>query len=352
MDVRIASENDKEKWNQFVDREGGSFHHYFEWKYYYEKNPLKHRFIPLILEDNSSDILGIFPIEETRSSHYGYLTSLPLGVSSGFLLKANLTDQEKKTVIRSFLDYIDANYSRSHSLCTIIEHISPYDASIPPTQILIDNGYQWFDNTITGFPCTYILKLEKPFEEKIWTDLWKKPLRKAIRKVRKSGIEVIVDHEFTYLDDFAEMQIQSYEKFGHFPTKEDITLIFTLFRKKIKLFVCLLDSKPISAALCYYTPTTVHCSMAPYFSIAKEYQSNTLPVCVSIQDACEQGYQYYDMGQTNTPEIAHHKEKFEATRIPLRIYTKKFSPFKVMINETYDSMKQRGKNLFRSFKRG
>jgi hypothetical protein len=350
MDVRIASENDREKWNQFVDREGGSFHHYFEWKYYYEKNSLKHHFIPLIIEDNNADILGIFPLEENLRLIYNFLTSLPLGVSNGFLIKSDLGNKEKKMAIQSFLTYIDTNYSGSHSLFTIKEHLSFSEESIPPTQILLDNGYIWSDNTTTGLPCAHVLKLEKPFEQKIWMGLMDKSLRRRIRQARKNGAEIVVDHDFIYLDDFVEMQIQSYEKFGHHPTKDDITSIFSIFRKKIKLFVCLLNSKPISAALCYYTPTTVHCSMAPYNPIAKDYLTNTLPICASMRHACEQGYNYYDNGLTTTPEIAYHKEKFGAKKIPLRIYTKKFSPIKTGLNDAYDSIKQKGKKLVRLFK--
>jgi hypothetical protein len=351
MHVRIASEKDKEKWNRFVDQEGGSFHLYFEWKYYYEKNPLKHRFIPLIIEDDTSDILGIFPIEENSQLIYNYLTSLPLGVSNGYLIKGDLCEQAKIGVIQSFLDYVDAEFSNSHSLFTMNEQLSFNQVSLTPTRILIDNGYHWFDNTQTQFPCTYILKLEKPFEEKIWTGLWTKSTRKLIRKVRKSGVEVVIDNNFTYVNDFMEMGIQTVKKFGRNPRKGDILPIFTIFKEKITLFVCLLDSKPISAALCYYTPTMVHCSMAPYDPIARDYQTNTLPVCVSIQHACEHGYQYYDMGQTNTPEIAHHKEKFEAKKIPLRTYTKKFSSFKAITNETYGYIKQSGKKIVESIKK-
>jgi hypothetical protein len=36
MDVRKASENDKEKWNLFIDLEDGSFFQYFDWKNVYE----------------------------------------------------------------------------------------------------------------------------------------------------------------------------------------------------------------------------------------------------------------------------------------------------------------------------
>jgi hypothetical protein len=348
MDVRTASEKDRENWNRFVDREGGSFHLYFEWKYYYENNSKKHRVLPLIIEDNSSDILGIFPIEQTLNLVYGYLTSLPLGVSGGFLIKSGLNEQEKKQVIQSFLTYIDENYSGSQSFLTIKEQLSFVEEFQSPSKILLDNGYQFLDNTTTRFPCTYVLNLEEPFKEKIWMGLWSKTLRKRIRQVRKDGVEVIVDDDFRYLDDFIEMQLKSGEKFNRFPDKKDILPIFSIFKSKIKLFICLLDSKPISGALCYFTPTVVHCSMAPYNSIATEYLTNTLPVCASIHYACDHGYRYYDMGRTDTPEIAHHKEKFHATGIPMRIYTKKFSNFKIGMNASYDQVRRFGKNLVRS----
>lgn len=345
MDVRIASDRDKGRWNRFVDQEGGSFHLYFEWKYYYEGNSKKHRFIPLIIEDNSSELLGIFPIEENLRLIYGFLTSLPLGVSGGYLVRGDLSEYDKNQIIGSFLHYINTNYGGSRSSCTIKEQLSFSGESPSPTQVLLDYGYQLFDNTESGYPCTFILELGKPFEEKIWMGHWSKTFRKRIRHVRKSGIEVIIDHDLAYIDEFIEMQLRSYEKFGHFPGKENISSLFSIFKSKVKLFISLLDSKPVSGALCYYTPSTVHCSMAPYTPKATEYLTNTLPVCASIRDACENGYKFYDMGRTDTQEIAHHKEKFNATRIPLRIYTKEFSHFKTVTNTTYDQIKRLGKKL-------
>lgn len=351
MEVRIASETDKKIWDQFVDREGASFHHYFDWKYYYEDNPLKNRFVPLIIENNASDILGIFPIEENLRLPFGSLISLPLGTSNGFVIKGNLIEQEKKLVIQTFLDFIDSSYSDSHALITIREPVSFSNGPLIPTQILIDNGYNWLDNTTTKLPCTYYLKLEKPFKEKIWNGLLSKKFRKRIRHARKSGAVVIIDDEFRYLDEFIEMQIQIGKKFGHVPKKKDIKPLFDIFKKKIKLFICLLDSKPISAALCYSTPTMMHLAMAPYNTISQDYLTNTLPICSSIRYACEYGYSCYDMGLTTTPQLAFHKEKFGATRIPLRIYTKKFSHWKVTVNETYEYIRQSGNIMIGSLRR-
>ena len=350
MDVRIASENDKENWNRFVDLEGGSFHLYFEWKYYYENNTRKHRFIPLIIEDNSSDILGIFPIEENLRLLYGYLTSLPLGVSDGFLIKGDLSKQEKKMVVQSFLDYIDVNYSVSHSLFTIKEHLSFSAPPTHPTQILIDNGYEWLDNATTKLPCTFVVSLEKPFKEKIFYSMAKN-LRNRIRHTKKCGAHVIIDNDFTYFDDFAYMHMEMVKKFGQVTKKEDYDQMFKTFQKKMKLFVCFVDSEPITALLCYYTPTTVYASLGPFKPGAKPYLNNTLPMCAAIRDACESGYQYFDMGGTQTETLAAYKEKFGAKRIPLRIYTKEFSQLKIISNKTYNSMKRCGKKIVGSLKK-
>jgi lipid II:glycine glycyltransferase (peptidoglycan interpeptide bridge formation enzyme) len=215
---------------------------------------------------------------------------------------------------------------------------------------LIDNGYEWLDNTTTQLPCTHVLKLEKPFKEKIWMGLWSSKLRQQIRHARKSHIEIIIDDEFKYLNDFVDMHYQTIHKFGLIHGKEEVLGYINFFKGKIKLFICLLDSKPISAVLCFYTPTTAHQLLAPYNLKAKDHLTNTLPVCASIRYACEHGYTYYDMGITRTETLAEYKEKFGATRIPLREYTKTFSHFKVSTNDFYESIKRRGSKMIGSLK--
>ena len=344
MDVRIASENDKEKWNQFVDQEDGSFFQYFDWKYIYELNTLKHRFIPLIIEDNSSEILGIFPIEENLQSLYRSLTSLPLGASAGFLIKKDLHVPEKKMVIQSFLDYIDAHYSGSHSSLSFREHLSLSEQSLHPSQILTENGFTWIDNSSTKLPCTYVLHLEKPFKEKIFNSMGR-TMRNRIRHTKKIGAEVILDDTFAYSDDICSMQIESAKKIGHIERKEIYEQIFKIFQKKLKIFVCLVDSEPISAILNYYTPTTAYGAIGPYTPKAKDYLNNILPLCASIRYACDEGYQNYEMGITQTASLAAYKEKFGAKRIPMMIYQKEFSHFKMIANKTTGSILQGGKKM-------
>ena len=123
----------------------------------------------------------------------------------------------------------------------------------------------------------------------------------------------MIDHDFAYFDDFANMHVEMVKKFGLASKKEDYDQMLNIFQKKMKLFVSFVDSELITALLCYYTPTTVYATKGPYLPKAGVYLNNILPVCTAIRDACESGYQYFDMGFTHTSSLTAYKEKFGAT---------------------------------------
>jgi hypothetical protein len=350
MDVRIASDHDKERWNQFVDKEGGSFFQYYDWKFVYEFYKTN-RFIPLLIQDTNSDIIGIFPLLEQKGARiYPWLSSLPEGATGGFLLSGSLSDEEKNRNLNLFIEFIEKNYSRTHSLITLKEQIPLDNAPIHPTPALLENGYQWFDNSPTKLPCTHFLKLEQPFEEKIWRGRWSSKLRQQIRHAKKNGLEIIVDNELIYLDNYFEMYSVILKKFGGADDKEKIFRVFNIFQDKLKLFIGLLDSEPVSAALCFYTPTTAYLSKAPYLPASHKFDTNTPIIGSSIEYACDSSYRYYEMGITNKPDLALYKEKFGAIRMPMRSYTKTFSPFKTMTNNVYGNIRKCGKKMVGAFR--
>jgi hypothetical protein len=337
MQVQIASENSKDKWNQFVDREGGSFFQYYDWKYIYE-NKKQHHYIPLLIQDSTDSILGIFPIVEQPGPVYPSLSSLPEGASDGFLLKNDLNVHEQNLVVQSFLDFIKEKYFQSHAFFSLRHCLSYSHEPAEPSAILIENGYQLRDNLPTELPCTYVLHLEKPFKDKVFSSMSSK-LRNRIRHTRKCGALVIIDDNFNYFDIFAEMHIEMVKKkFGLAQKKEDYDQILKIFRNKIKLFVCLVDSEPITALLTYYTPTTAYGVMGPYSHKAEIYLNNALPMCASIRYACDMGYQYFDMGITQTPSLGVYKERFGAKKVPMMIYQKKFSQIKMGVNKAFSYM--------------
>ena len=341
MDISIAADSDREQWNQFVDREGGSFFQYYDWKFVYEfKN--HNRFLPLMIRDSQSHITGIFPLADQKASRiYPWLSSLPEGGTGGYLLSNSLSDEEKNLHLNLFFEFINNNYSSTHSLITMKEHLSYENDLIESSPLLRKNGFQWQDTSSENLPCIHIVKMDArfPFEEKNYHFPFKRRMRKKIRLVEKTGFHVITDHEFEYLDDFVEMQLQMVKKFNAVADKDELFKISQVFQNKIKLFIGLLDSQPVSAQFCFCTPTTFYLSKAPYLPIAYKYLTNTLPICAAIQYAYEHGYRYVELGQTFTPDLAYHKEQFGATKIPLRIYTKKLSLFKFFTNKLYGFIK-------------
>ena len=261
------------------------------------------------------------------------------------MLSDSLNEDEKCLHLKLFFEFIDKNYSHSHSLLALKEQIQIENGSIEPSQILLENSYKWLNNTTTKFRCTHYLKLETPFEEKIWDGLWSKKLRRNVRHVRKTGFHVVIDDKLEYLDDFIEMQFQMVKKFDVVLDKDELYQIVKVFHKKSKLFIGLVDSQPISSQFCYFTPTTVYLSKGPYLPAAREYRNSELPTCAAIKYACESGYKYAEFGITTTPDLVVYKEKFGATSVPMRTYTKKFSHFKAITNKTYQYLTGMQKKL-------
>ena len=57
----------------------------------------------------------------------------------------------------------------------------------------------------------------------------------------------------------------------------------------------------------------------------KHKNANVLCNKIVIKDACNEGYKYLEFGYTGTPSLASFKKHFHGTRVPLRIYEKRYS---------------------------
>ena len=140
MKIREANLNDKVAWDSFVENEDGSFHLYFDWKYVYETRG--NQFIPLMIETDSSQLVGILPIVKEKRLLYSTLCSLPEGASGGFLLKKDLSETEKYNAICALVEYVNSNYSDGCSTFYIREHLRLSDKhSATPNAALFDNGF-------------------------------------------------------------------------------------------------------------------------------------------------------------------------------------------------------------------
>jgi len=325
MPVREATLNDKEKWNDFVETEGGSIFHYFEWKNIYDvKN---WHYIPLILENETSQIICILPLVKINGFLYSRFVSLPEGASGGFIFKKGLTKTKKSQAMNMILNYIEQKYSKGCSTFTLNENLTLMDVSkTEPTEILTNNGFNFQYNKDVRLPCTYLLKLTPSFEDDIWYGLWRKYLRNHIRKSQKKGVYVKEDTNLQYKDDFIRMLSTTYRRLNSPPlSKEEIILRFTTFKDKTKVWVAFLNDKPIASLLCYYMSSICYASKMVYNDSAREYYATVLLFHEAIRDACTNGYQFFEFGVTPTASLAYWKEQFMPIKIPMRIYEKRYS---------------------------
>lgn len=111
MQIREAVKADAEAWDAFVDREGGSFFHYFGWGDLYRAGGFD--YVPLMLEDGAGRLQGILPLVVDHGLLHVTLSSMPEGASGGFVFRRDLTGDEMAEGIDIFLSDIDRNTPRT-----------------------------------------------------------------------------------------------------------------------------------------------------------------------------------------------------------------------------------------------
>lgn len=331
MRVREATLEDKSAWDSFVDGEDGSFSLYFDWKYVHEAEG--RQFIPLLIETAPSQLVGILPIVKENHLLYSTLDSGRGTGTQGLLLKRELTDSERSEATSRLLEYVDTHCSRRCSSFKLAEApASVGKLSEEPTAALVNRGFRFRYDRATGLPCNFVLPLRQPFEETIWRE-WPRTHRQDINKAARSGVVVIQDLEFKYAEDFVGMASETVERHGaRSPTRDEFMLQLEVFRGKAKLFVALLDGQPVVTLLCHYTPST--CYLARVGSHEKDTNNaNRLCYKAAIEDACNAGLRFADLGYTDTESLAFFKERFRGTRVPVRVYEKRYSLLRTIMEK-------------------
>jgi hypothetical protein len=331
MIVREATLEDKLAWDSFVDSEDGGFFHYFDWKHVYEAGG--DQFIPLLIETAPSRLVGILPVVKERKLLYSILESLPEGASGGCLLERGLSDEGRYEATSALLEYLDANYSRGCSTSILHENLTVVGKqSGDPTPALVNRGFRFRFDKSTCLPCTHVLELKQPFEENIWGK-WSPNFKRALKKVVKDGVVVVRDPELNYAEVFTDMLIENCRLNRYkIPKRDEVMVRLKVFRDRSRLFVALRDGKPIASLLCHYTPST--CYLSKTGSYEKDTDNaNRLCYKVAVEDACNTGYRSVEFGVTATSSLAFFKDRFKGTRVPMRVYEKRYSIPRTVMQE-------------------
>lgn len=324
MRVREATIDDRARWDSFVDSEGGSFFHYYDWKYFLAERGSQ--LIPLMIETAPLQLVGILPMVKRDRPLYSTLNTMTVaGGVEGLLLAKGLCHSERWEATAALIQHVDAHYSRRCSQFILTEAVEPIgNLSEEPTAVLIRNGFRFRYDRKTHLPCVVVLELKQPFEDNVWKG-WSRTLRQEVNMAARNGVVVVRDREFSYAEVFADMLQENHRRHGSpVPTRGEIKMRLNLFRDKSKLFVALADGQPVVALLCYYTTST--CFLSRAGSHEKDTDNaNKLCYKVAIEDACNAGYEYADLGITRTSNLAFFKKRFKGTSAPVRAYEKTYS---------------------------
>jgi hypothetical protein len=325
INIREATEKDRVLWDKFVDEQGGMFHQYFGWKYVYETSG--ESLFPLMIEDDQSQLIGTFSLIKENYKLFSIISAF--GFKS-ILFKKGITPDRQYKITSEVIKYIDENYSSRCSTFYINDQL-PLGYTEESNQALIDAGFLIRNDQKTGLPCSHILPLEAPFEEKIWKRLWSSKFRQALNKVEKKGVIVIHDQDLKYLDIFADNVITNYKRHKNEPpTKEFLLTAFKVFKDKLKLFVALDQDQPLVLLACIYTPTT--CYLWEVGTQGKETDDiNKYCYRVAIEDACTKGYQFADFLGAYTAGLSNLKKRYGTQQTPIIVYEKRYSKFRVLM---------------------
>jgi hypothetical protein len=336
MKVREATIQDKSNWDSFVNENNGSFLYYFDWKRINEINESSriHRIL-LMIETDMNQLIGICHLIQINHIFY---SSLVIFGATGILFKNGLSYEERSSATAVLLLCISKKFHSKCSSLTLREENNLINQKNEKyNRILLEQGFKVKSSGIPGLPCSHILPLTSPFEENIWKGLWSTNIRQKLRKAEKMGIKVIQDKEFKYIDIFLDMVAANYRRHDSPPpNRERMISELNTFKDKTRLFVALVDDRPLVTVLCHYTPSTS--TLWEIGSYDKD-TNNVSKYCYKaiIEDACVSGYQYMHLGGSYTEGLAQFKDWFKAVRIPIIEYEKRYSAFRKLMERFFNA---------------
>lgn len=321
--VICHSNTDEKRWNEFVDKNNGSFYHYYQWKYVYEKNGYKSILVKVLNENN--EIIGIFPFYKVEM----FLNDSMHSAIGGGAYGAPLSNDIK--VIELLLNYFDEVCKKEKIVYSNINLNNFFKYNNFLIELLSKKGFKnkYFN---APNPVTFIIKTNSYKE--IWEKEFNQKIRNKIRKAKKSGVKIIINN-WQLLDKYYEMLADTHKRLASsIPLKSEFRYFFSVFKDKTNLFMAMINDKAIAGAYCCYSNKVCYALGNVSYPQYWEYAPNNLLYGTIIEDACKQGYDYFDFGST-APNSTHHewKSQYGGTKLPILQYEKTYQPLKKLLRD-------------------
>lgn len=273
MRVKLAENNDKIKWGQFVNTSSNSSpFHLFDWKEIFENNYGLKTFY-LMAMDNGV-IKGILPLVLLKSRLTGtFFVSFPVSDDGGICTEDeeayNLLLQESIEIAKKEkADYIEFRHKKRYmGLATKTSKLSLW------------------------------LKLKTDPQE-LWKG-FKDKVRNQIRKTQKCGLEIKIGG-IEDIDRFYEVFAINMRDLGiPVHSKKFFIDILKVFPQKAKIFSVLKDNQTLASGLTFSFKDRLEVPWASSIRKYNKFCPNHLLYWEMLKFACNNGYRYFNFGRSN-----------------------------------------------------
>ncbi|MCO7226251.1 FemAB family XrtA/PEP-CTERM system-associated protein [Pleionea sp. CnH1-48] len=283
--IRIASDSDKARWNEFVDNHpAGTFFHRFEWKEVIDK-AIKHKTYYLIAEDDSGTITGVLPLTHVKSILFGSnMVSNPFCVYGGVIandqnVELEILEYAKKLTVENNADSLE------------LRNLEPVSVEGDwPTKELY---------------CTFIKELSSDHDENM----------KAIPRKQRAMVRKAIKFELEYqIDDTLDNFFLAYET----SVRNLGTPVFSrkYFRALKETFGDMCDvltttheGEIVTSVMNFYYKDTVLPFYGGGTSKARALAGNDFMYWSLMQHAVEKGMKFFDYGRSKVDTGAYFFKK-------------------------------------------
>ncbi|WOF16358.1 peptidoglycan bridge formation glycyltransferase FemA/FemB family protein [Methanoplanus sp. FWC-SCC4] len=341
MEIKIANEEDKTKWDDLIlFSENGTLYHTWDWLKLMEKHSTKkifsHRLkatlYPIMVFDGSS-LYGVIPLYLYKILSVKFVASPPPGVENKYLGpviqnndKIKLHNKYSKFIkFQNQIDYFIKNTLKSN---IVNIDLPPYPQD---PRSFIWSGYSVEPRH------TNIIDLKKR-ETEIWNNFNKK-LRNEIKKAHNEGI--IVEEGTKEHIDFIYTTMSENQRI--YSSKEFIQEIYDVFYpENLKIFVAKKDNKVLSGLIITNYKNKVDAWIGTPKVSYKGISPNPLIHWACIQWACTNKYNFYEIIDADNPNFFRFKNKFNSELI--HYYSMRWYSPKIRISKgIYRAIKPRYK---------
>ncbi|EHQ34317.1 GNAT family N-acetyltransferase [Methanoplanus limicola] len=337
MELKVADEGDKNSWDDLVfSSDNSTLYHTWDWLVKMNEHssikvfsgsidPVLYR----LMAYEGSELYGLIPLYVYKFLSVNIVFSPPVGVENSYLgpvIKKyddiKLRNKYSKFIV--FQKVLDG-FMKDHLMSDVIKiDMSPFPYD---PRSFIWSGYSVVPRH------TYVLSL-KEGKDVVWTNIHIN-LRSEIKKARKAGI-VIEEGSKEHIDQLFDLMV----KRGRIHTsREYIHDIYDDFsRGYVKLFIAKKDDQFLTGVLITYYKKKVDAWIGAPGLLFGNLNLNGILLWHTIEWACSQGYDYYEIIGADTPELFPFKNKFNAE---LRHYYSM---------RWYSPLIRIGKGIYHSFK--